>query len=1560
VPTLNDARELTGAVTTLLSALQRTIMHDQSVTDYLPQAPRRAIISEIEAGIRTLSNFPATIAPRRQGLELTLGLALLAEDEITVASTLRGLETLDALGNEPKAADLLEFVETVTQSVAARQEVGELVHGGHGERALSLALQHVERWPGRAPNEFVLARLLLRAERVQEALVHARLAYLDMPGTGQLTLLAECLVANEDEASALSLLETADDSHVKVLWFRAIAAERASPGQAADLWRKYLEKAPGDWRGVLRLADLLRRMGRSRDAAQAVLTITINDSRIPPQALAEAARFLRGLPRDDREAKLLAIARQLAADYEGRPGGEGAYLTVRSMLADAGDLRAPDFKALLAEGSAEEFPVERLFDWARTAAQLREAATAAYVAGAITFEARCRVSSFQVPDMLAAMRSAEQTLVAAAQLAAPDATSVEGQTILVGYLELLVMARLALLPDFERSLGPAGRLAIFEDIDEQIFDVAPYEGSHSMPPDVLAALMEAASGLERHGGPPEISDIELARREGANILLTADEHEDESGPAIVRLGRDEALHLGALPRRLFVSLRALQQIGQGSLIADLARGGAQLVLGPQANASLHSEAKSAAEATRIKSDVQSVVAWSGALKEREILRVLPRPSAMDSPDHEQANVVRDMVGLALSWHRALRDDPSLRLLSVDFAVVHPFVGLSVHPLFKEVGWTPQSFGVISHEVRTVADRVLDFGSVVRSITPSARRGEMLRALQGYGVSDALDGDDWVDAARNPGPGGLAFSALVASAKRVVGDERSNSGAFARTALAGQLAKGAWRASLASEGIDEVAERAAIAFADAAEDLGADATGVALESFVFSLINSALLDPTSSLQQVGENRWNIGANTPPGRMWTAIGRWIRDSAKRRSAFSFAVARALLILDELSVDGGLNEVRIAPILLAINNVFANPDDHRGLIDACVAILSYRWRIKPFPGLQFEGGDAHHFDGESLLVAAAGALAGEGPRLRRGRTDGWLSVQAGGEVVVVPVPPEAAFVRVAVAGRQQAAGWLLRFLGPLDGRLYDRVTGIAASAGREDLVAEFASEAASAPWRLVVSHPEVVANWARGASLAIAFPHSIDELVGVLSEQLPLPNKDISSILVARVQDGIWSGRADKEVLLVQATAMLGSVGALLAGERSSERYVDSEVAVAAERLSTSLEQPSGVLVQDLTLLGVAALRYPERKTVAGLSAMQQFATTLQQLLEALIAPELPGTLAAVEHRLLVHCSRIVERIASRALVSHRDGLWLSYRLFQWFFHLVESKGCVALAAVLDSGERLTPPMPEVLDPIRFGRTKLDFRLAAVLGALHHVCSLVGTLKGPSTAFEDMLTDRSCEILLQLSERAPTTTEQELRALSGPENGLGWLLKTIAVPDLALTLCMIIHRPRTVIGRRAKLSWSEQLYSDHILLALPSTRRVIVDCLLLATASGEQLSAPQQRRFAEGILRAANGVWNSEETVRALATFRTIGIKGAADRLRAAVLNAAAHTPDQLESCLMLALEGIKDDKMTREATHFARKLGVNKRALVPVVERLIAGDRTQEARSGLEGLLRRLQR
>ena len=1558
MPTLNDARELTGAVTMLLSALQRTIMRDQSVTDYVPQGPRRAIIGDIEAGIRILSAFPPNIAPRKGVLELTLGLAILAEDEVTQSSVLRDLEALDASGAETTVSPLLEFVETVPESVAARQAVDELWHTGHDEQALSLALQHVERWPGRAPNEFVVAKLLLRAERAREALGHARLAHADMPGTGQLTLLAECLLADGDEASALRLLESSDDSHIKVLWFRAIAAEGTSLRQAAELWRKYLAKAPGDWRGALRLAHLLRRLGRSREAAEAALTIANENSHIPPQALAEAARFLLGLPRDERETRLLTIARQLEANYGGRPGGEGAYLTVRSMLADAGDLRAPDFKALLAEGSVEEFPVERLFDWARSAVQLREAATAAYVAGAISFEARCRVSGVQVPDMLVSVRSAEQPLVGAVQLSGPDTTSVEGQTILVGYLELLVLARLGLLPDLERALGPAGRLSVFADVDQEIFAVTPYEGSQWMTQDAAAALVAATTGLERRGGLPEIPDVELARRLGASILLAGDEHEEDSGTGIVRIGRDEVLPSGGLPSTLFVSVRALQT-SQGSLLADLARAGVKLVMGPEANRVLHNAAKSADEASRVKVDVQSVVTWCGRLKEREMLRILTRPTVIDS-QKEHGRLARDLVGLALSWHRALRDDPTVRLLSMDFAVAHPFVGLSAHPLFKEVGFVPEIFGVISREVRDVAERVLDFGSVVRCITPPTRRSAVLHELQSYGVSDAFGGDDWVRATRNPGPGGLTFAALLATAKRAAGDERLNAGAFARTALAGQLAKGTWLVSLAGEPSDYAAEKATVAFAAAAEELGADATGVALQSFLFTLLNAAVLDPTSSFEKVSEDRWSIGADTPPGRMWTGLGRWIRDSGKRRAAFSFAVVRALEILDKLSVDGRLNEVRVAPVLLAINNVFPDPGNPRGLIDACVAILSYRWLIKPFPGLRVEsGGATHDLDGESLLAAAARAFAGGEQRLRRGITDGWLSVAAGDQMVAVPVPPEAAFARVPADGRQQAAAWLQRFLGPLDGRLYDRLTDIGARQDREDLVAEFASEAAKAPWRLVVSHPEVVADWARGAPLAMGFPQSIEDLAGVLSEQLPLPSEDLSTILLTRVQDGIWSGRAEPQTLLLQATAMLGSVGALLAGERSSERFVDREAAVAVERLGTPFEQPSGVLVQDVTLLGIAALRYPDRKSSAGLLLMQQFAATLEQLLETLVEPELAGTLAAVEHRLLLHCSRVVERVASRALVSHRDGLWLSYRLFQWLFHLVGSAGCVAIAKELDAGERLTPPMLEVLDPIRFGGTKLDFRLAAVLGALHYVFSLVETLNGPPTAFEDMLTDRSCEILVQLSERPPTAAEQELRALSGAEHDLGWALKVIAVPDLALTLCMIPHRSRTAIGRKAKLSWSEQLHSEHILLALPATRRLILDCLLLATVTGKQLSSSEQRRFVEGILRTSNGVWNVEETVRALAIFRTIGIKGSANRLRAAVLDAARLAPNQLETCLMLALEAVKGEDLVREAKYFARRIGVNRPALLAVVETLLSADPTEEERSGLEVLRRELQ-
>ncbi|MFS8068807.1 MAG: hypothetical protein ACMG6S_20800, partial [Byssovorax sp.] len=100
----------------------------------------------------------------------------------------------------------------------------------------------------------------------------------------------------------------------------------------------------------------------------------------------------------------------------------------------------------------------------------------------------------------------------------------------------------------------------------------------------------------------------------------------------------------------------------------------------------------------------------------------------------------------------------------------------------------------------------------------------------------------------------------------------------------------------------------------------------------------------------------------------------------------------------------------------------------------------------------------------------------------------------------------------------------------------------------------------------------------------------------------------------------------------------------------------------------------------------------------------------------------TLGAAEPALLRVCWEVVQKLARSAALPLRDGLWLTYRLFQWL--------CLQLEAISPDARRNGirrlvehAPLPvrfparplDRLDPNGFGTDMFDHRLAAVLHAL-----------------------------------------------------------------------------------------------------------------------------------------------------------------------------------------------------------------------------------------------------
>src|SRR5690606_33597765 len=91
---------------------------------------------------------------------------------------------------------------------------------------------------------------------------------------------------------------------------------------------------------------------------------------------------------------------------------------------------------------------------------------------------------------------------------------------------------------------------------------------------------------------------------------------------------------------------------------------------------------------------------------------------------------------------------------------------------------------------------------------------------------------------------------------------------------------------------------------------------------------------------------------------------------------------------------------------------------------------------------------------------------------------------------------------------------------------------------------------------------------------------------------------------------------------------------------------------------------------------------------------------------------------EPAMLRVCAEVVQHAAAPGALSVRDGVWLTYRLFQWLCLQFEA---LSPDARLSGMRRFVAHQPKFgepmdrLDPAGFGRDRFDHRLAAVLHAL-----------------------------------------------------------------------------------------------------------------------------------------------------------------------------------------------------------------------------------------------------
>jgi tetratricopeptide (TPR) repeat protein len=1383
---------------------------------------------------------------------------------------------------------------------------------GQYESALDGFLDLTRRYPGRAPLHFHAANLLARARRWSEALPHAQLAFEALPGKGQRLLFAECSSATGKRQEAESLLQPLQDSKLPRAR-RAIAWATDTGDLAKSLlaWQRYQEVAPNDRIAAFRVAESLHLLGRISEAAdQAWHLFEKSQGQLDAETLYRCAVLQQG----DRErsqvsrSRVRTIVKSLEDRCPNDPDAEKYRFYLLVFLGLPVDLRPIDYERLAEDGIITKVSVDDLAGNLQASRERQNQAHHAYHMGALPFEflqkeSRTRAATFVVRTLavseqaaLLGMENGVHLLSVPVQ-ARESLAELTDQRILTGELELLLLQKFGLIGRLREKLGPRGRLIIFRDVWRRIIASATELASFAQHADLdridqLLELLQSTRKVELVRDDKVNSDVPWALGKGLPVIddepiqgndsprprevvrylaehsyITAAQQESllkffpvENGPHQDDRPFASALAITYGPLSAFHETETLR-----SLIEAVSQ---RLVVGPETLRSLESrrrELRLYVEAADLAGQLHRAVGTGVA--EGWIEVTLDRPSVQNLPhasQPEKEHVTHAPLNEALAFRQALLNDVGARLLSADYFVAS---SLTEHlPLIRALEWRDTDhIASVSSRMRSVDDRILHLPELLKHLVagPEARRlrGELLS----LGFVDALVASDIVDLARLYGGLDQGYPSRALALSEWIAQTPEHCGfTQARLQLAKRYADAIWLAftgeSDNADSDDVLPKNRATALMSTLLHRAEAISSTTLELLIHFLLLFPVTAPRHSFvpSKTEDEMEVLSLASPAGELWTGLLSWTKADDSRRAAYNRALRETWRRIDRVVGSDGPTEHLAMPLLLSI---LANPTN---LCDAPLeapAILSGLWRVRPLTGAVTRGGDDSPKSVEDSLSALAEVSTISPSEVA------FDECKLATEQMIDPVPPEAVLLRMKGDAAADFAEALASRQGIHDGLSYSLLHRIAQSPSDEVARREFADATVMAPWRLFREDPNILLQWGlRWQSVPWSRPYDIESLRQMLSEPAaPLPSDQLFDILASRLEKGgDWGDRPDRLWLAQQAAEIPGLASSLLVRARTShpdESYADA-VANALRHVDSPADHSSGRLSADLLFLRFAAAHRPiVSLSDGGIDLREVLPMRIHALLQHLVTPSLEGDkLGQAEAELLRLCGQVVRDLARWQPLQLKDGLWLTYRLFQWIAAQFEAMTPGEREAGIASLRRQAPPVEilppngeDLLNPFGFAPDRVDHRLATVLYAVGIMEELAKFPSETETAVMEPIrpvTSGELEaLLIELASRPLTQAERVLRSKGDRPSVLHWE-GPAAIPDLAL-LALLSLNTTTGLQKMAierRLEWIRELpanRNDQAALISRLTALLVLSLTLnTGVLSGEERAAFEER--------------------------------------------------------------------------------------------------------------------
>ena len=664
----------------------------------------------------------------------------------------------------------------------------------------------------------------------------------------------------------------------------------------------------------------------------------------------------------------------------------------------------------------------------------------------------------------------------------------------------------------------------------------------------------------------------------------------------------------------------------------------------------------------------------------------------------------------------------------------------------------------------------------------------------------------------------------------------------------------------------------------ADRLGAEDRDALLEATLRILGTNAVRVQVSFVPPAGAERDSFVTGLTATKLWTYLRIWAGMDPHRRGMHARAVRYACRTMHD---NGGASDVQWQPMLRGIAGIL--PKDFSiilaGVEMQSLQILSSMWQNRPLNtasiSVRSEQSQRNYTTSfEAMLVAGARFLSGQASDIS-GNEQWWsfpYSLSPDEVPLTLTVPPEAILLRAGPGTIRRVAPTLALFQGRHDGRAYELLERLAAHPEAEEVKEEYAKMTVLAPWRLVREDPTWIRtlHWSGEDPKGIfeSFPASLDDLRLMLSEPpgvLPR-EEDISSMVMGRLgEEGAWMARTDAFELLRQACVIPGSLALVFPCwqmKQEQDSYAQ-EVLYALRRFDRPQDMSAAQLATDILFLRSAAAHKPFVRLPEGeIDLRERLPERLLFVLESVQESPKPDTFAAAEAGILRLCARTVENLAGPTPIHERDRLWLTYRLFQWLNlqleHMSSDARVLGLHALREASPppRELPPEADLLDPLRFERSRFDQRLGAVVYALSLMEGFKTSFADDSTTTKEPHQISSPELeqcLADIAAKPLTDEERALRHRDAP-SCLGWL-GPAAIPDLALqALLQLNNEAFFLIAPDARLRWLQELprTSDDRTRVEWSLAESI---LMAATDHAKKLSAAE-RVVVETHLRALEG--------------------------------------------------------------------------------------------------------